>query len=371
MYYVSHTARFVTKFILSLHSCRYILCSFCPICVRLSNSTPPSSSPPSFPPAFPPVQPFHMSIWTVNDLVTPMVHCTWHDHLPSKHRLIVCRQIMRVITTLQYEGTYPGAHLKQCVVTFEAKTFENAESRNDYLDTIATRLTTLEQYLQRNQTDIFQFIEQTLNSDSRMSEPQPSGRDAEQSARSAQGSNVGEVAVNSNKTMLDNLLNLASLSDQELQHNTVNQSTVMHSPPEFIPSSSGVGSTANEQQQDERHNGRNQNELRSFARSERLNTLTEPVNDGARLLTVNWRDHLSRDERVKICRYIMTKLGSLYSNVSEDSLKQRTRSFEAKTFQSSKSREDYLNTIAKCLTKVEEHFNERNHSAPKTQTNSH
>lgn len=45
---------------------------------------------------------------------------------------------------------------------------------------------------------------------------------------------------------------------------------------------------------------------------------------------------------------------AFYPNAPEEQLKQRTRAFEARTYTSSASLNDYLNTIAHCLIRVEE-----------------
>lgn len=81
-------------------------------------------------------------------------------------------------------------------------------------------------------------------------------------------------------------------------------------------------------------------------------------------LPVSWRDRLSRDESVRICRHILTKLEYYYLNVSEESLEDRTSGFEAKEFQFSTSKEQYVNQIGNGLKKLEEHVINRGNTIP-------
>lgn len=205
---------------------------------------------------------------------------------------------MHVLTTRLYQSTTSlRVPLKQRVLSFQCKTLETSHSRNHYLHTIATRLTTIACHLQRNQASVLRFIEDTLTS-----------------------------STNS------------SMSQQQQQ----------------------------QQHQHGRHQSDEQtsNEITNSAQLEPLQMMTRPQQP----FLDTWRDHFSRDERVKCCRYIMAKLISYYPNVSEDSLKQRTRSFEAKTWQTSKSRDDYLRTIASSLAKVDVHCKSNVSSSPPLHT---
>lgn len=184
--------------------------SFCLTSVQFSNPTSASSSPLSFPPQFHLVHPSHMT-WTVSDLVQPVVHHTWHKYLHSQQSLGICRHIMHVLNTPLWEGLEQGLSHKQHVLSLEMEAFETFESSDLYLETIATRLATIEHYLEQNRAAVFQFIQQTLCSDPRKSDPQPSGCDAEQCVHCAQGRNI---KADINRNMLDTLLCQEFSTDQ-------------------------------------------------------------------------------------------------------------------------------------------------------------
>lgn len=69
----------------------------------------------------------------------------------------------------------------------------------------------------------------------------------------------------------------------------------------------------------------------------------------------NWRDRIPREERVKVCQHILGKLQEFYSSTPEESLKEKTRSFESNSYSAATSRTDYLRKIANGIGQIENH----------------
>lgn len=74
-------------------------------------------------------------------------------------------------------------------------------------------------------------------------------------------------------------------------------------------------------------------------------------------IALDWRKQLPRDERIKVCLHIYSKTKPYYNHMSDDQLKNCIRVYEAQTYEGSKSRQAYLNTIAGFLSKVKQRHN--------------
>eukprot|EP00186_Timspurckia_oligopyrenoides_P003479 CAMPEP_0182444290 /NCGR_PEP_ID=MMETSP1172-20130603/2789_1 /TAXON_ID=708627 /ORGANISM="Timspurckia oligopyrenoides, Strain CCMP3278" /LENGTH=1040 /DNA_ID=CAMNT_0024639815 /DNA_START=142 /DNA_END=3264 /DNA_ORIENTATION=- len=76
-------------------------------------------------------------------------------------------------------------------------------------------------------------------------------------------------------------------------------------------------------------------------------------NGNGMLASTTWHAMMSTDDRKRVCQHLMTKMKSLYSNVTDAALRQWTVNFEKKAFVKAYSRDEYLELIAKGLAEVE------------------
>lgn len=71
----------------------------------------------------------------------------------------------------------------------------------------------------------------------------------------------------------------------------------------------------------------------------------------------NWRDAMTREDRIKVCKHILEKLSTYYQLVPEQALREKTSAFESQAYTRAESRSDYLRRIAGGLSNVERQVN--------------
>ena len=70
-------------------------------------------------------------------------------------------------------------------------------------------------------------------------------------------------------------------------------------------------------------------------------------------LDTDWRDAMTREDRIKVCQHIMQKLSTFYQMVPEQTLREKTSAFESQAYTHAESRTDYLRRVAGGLSNFE------------------
>ena len=60
----------------------------------------------------------------------------------------------------------------------------------------------------------------------------------------------------------------------------------------------------------------------------------------------DWRDMMTREDRIKVCQHIVTKLQAIDETVDETQLRERASAMESELYSTAESRTDYLRRLA-------------------------